>query len=69
MDVRKRLGAKVRSLRLERGLSQEAFAYECGVSQQYISGLERGMRNPTLMMLCDIAAALSVNVADLLGNV
>ncbi len=60
MDVRKRVGLNLRKFRLERGLSQEALAFECGLHRTYISGVERGVRNPTVLVLEQIAKALKV---------
>ena len=65
MDMRRLVGEKVRRYRLERGLTQEAFADRSGFSQQYISDLERGRRNPTVVSLFELAQALGVTPADL----
>ena len=66
MDVRKRVGLNLRKFRLERGLSQEALAFECGLHRTYISGVERGVRNPTVLVLEQIAMALEVPSSRLL---
>ena len=66
MDVRKRVGLNLRKFRLERGLSQEALAFECGLHRTYISGVERGVRNPTVLVLERIATALKVPSSRLL---
>ncbi len=66
MDVRKRVGLNLRKFRLERGLSQEALAFECGLHRTYISGVERGVRNPTVLVLEQIAMALKVPSSQLL---
>jgi transcriptional regulator with XRE-family HTH domain len=66
MDVRQRLAANVRRLRKERtGLSQEQFANEHGIDRTYISGIERGVRNPTITIVERLAAALEVDVQEL----
>jgi DNA invertase Pin-like site-specific DNA recombinase len=49
MDMRRLIGANVRRIRAKKGLTQERFAEVSGFSQQYISGLERGHRNPTVV--------------------
>lgn len=59
-DVRVRFGSRVRSLRNERGLSQEDFADLCNLDRTYISGIERGIRNPALRNIEAIARALDV---------
>ena len=60
MDMRKLVGRNVRRIRLEKGLTQEEFAEKSGFTQQYLSGLERGLRNPTIVSLYEIALALGV---------
>ena len=66
MDMRKLVGRHVKRIRLERGLTQEALADMCGHSQQYISDLERGKRNPTVVSVYEIAQALGVTHLDLM---
>jgi transcriptional regulator with XRE-family HTH domain len=66
MEVRKRVGANVRRIRLERELSQEGLADEAGLHRTYISGVERGIRNPTVTVLERIARALKVKPGQLL---
>lgn len=67
MDMRRLVGTNVRRLRLARELTQERFAELSGLSQQYISDLERGRRNPTVVTLHEIATALDVQPVDLLS--
>jgi transcriptional regulator with XRE-family HTH domain len=66
MDVRRRVGINLKHYRKERGLSQEALAFECGLHRTYISGVERGVRNPTVLVLEEIASALKVPASKLL---
>ncbi len=61
MDMRRLVGRNVRRIRLEVGLTQEAFAEKSGFSQQYLSSLERGRRNPTIVTLFELATALGVS--------
>jgi transcriptional regulator with XRE-family HTH domain len=61
MDMRRLVGRNVRRIRLEKGLTQEAFAERSGFSQQYLSSLERGRRNPTIVTLFELASALGVS--------
>ena len=64
MDVRKRVGLNVQRLRRERSLSQEELAARSGVHQTYLSGVERGVRNPTVTVLQRIAMALDLDIED-----
>lgn len=65
MDMRRLVGDNVKRLRLAGGLTQEQFAERSGFSQQYISDLERGRRNPTVVSLFELAQALGAEVRDL----
>lgn len=64
-DVRQRLALNLRKLRQAKGLSQEEFADAAGLHRTYISDLERGARNPTIMVVERIARALQVSFGDL----
>jgi transcriptional regulator with XRE-family HTH domain len=66
MDMRKLVGQNVRRIRLEKGLTQEHFCDLSGFSQQYVSGLETGRRNPTIVTIYELAKALGVSHMDLL---
>ncbi len=65
MDVRELVGRNVKRIRLEKGMTQESFADVSGFSQQYLSDLERGRRNPTIVTLFELAGALGVGHVDL----
>ena len=58
-------GAKVRALRQFKGLSQEAFAAQCGLDRTYISGIERGVRNVSLLNIKVLAEALHISISEL----
>jgi len=66
MDMRKLVGRNVRRIRQGKGLTQEEFAEISGFNQQYLSGLEQGQRNPTVITIYELAVALGVNHLDLL---
>jgi transcriptional regulator with XRE-family HTH domain len=66
MDMRKLVGRNLRRIRLKKGLTQEQFADISGFSQQYLSGLESGHRNPTVVTVYELAVALGVSHLDLL---
>lgn len=65
MDMRKLVGTNFARLRRQKGLTQEEVEALSGVSQQYLSGLERGKRNPTVIMLFQLAQALGVSHVQL----
>ena len=66
MDMRRLVGANFARHRRARGLTQEQVAELSGFSQQYISGLELGRRNPTLVTLFELAQAVGAKPQDLL---
>ncbi len=65
MDMRRLVGSNFARLRKEKGLTQERFAEMSGFTQQYVSDLERGKRNPSVVTLFHLASALSVKPAEL----
>lgn len=65
MDIRKRIGWNLRRLRKAREVTQEDFATDSGFDRGYISGIERGVRNPSVLVLDRIANALDVDVIEL----
>ena len=67
MDMRRLVGQNFARLRREKGLTQEDVEARSGFSQQYISGLEQGKRNPTIVTLYELAQAIGVSHVDLLA--
>lgn len=63
MTIQRQVGLNVRKLREKRGWSQEELAHRSHLHRTYISGVERGVRNPTIAVLEEIAAALGVSPA------
>src|SRR5436190_3986432 len=61
------IGLTIRALRRERGLSQEELAELSHIDRSYMSSVERGLRNVSVLNIARIAAALDVPVRDLLG--
>ena len=61
-DVRRMVGRNVKRLRIAAGLSQAKLAERMGVDRAYVSGLELGQRNPTVVTLWHVAQALSAKV-------
>lgn len=65
MDMRRLVGRNFARLRAAKGFTQERFAEQSGFTQQYVSGLERGRRNPTVISLFLLAHALGVTPVEL----
>ena len=65
MDMRNLVGRNFGKLRKAKGFTQERSSEASGFTQQYISGLERGRRNPTIVTLYELASALGVSHVDL----
>jgi len=67
MEIREKFGRRIRQHRLELGLSQEELAHKAESNRTYISDVERGERNPSIVFAAKIASALGVKVGDLLN--
>jgi len=65
MDMKRLVGRNVRRVRTSLGLTQEELADQSGFSQQYISDLERGLRNPTIVTIYEMARSLGVSHIEL----
>ncbi|MBC6982902.1 helix-turn-helix domain-containing protein [Caulobacter sp. 17J80-11] len=66
MDWKAVVGRNVRRLRQERELTQEQLAFEAQIDLTYLGGIERGRRNPSLLVLVRIAESLKADPRDLL---
>jgi transcriptional regulator with XRE-family HTH domain len=66
MDMRRLVGRNVLRIRKNKNITQERLAELSGFSQQYISGLEKGQRNPTVVTVYELSLALGVNFIELL---
>jgi transcriptional regulator with XRE-family HTH domain len=62
------LGDAIRELRTERGWSQEELSIKTGVHRNYIGGIERAERKPTVETVAKLADALDMSVAELLAR-
>jgi len=65
--ILKKFGEQVKSLRLQANLSQEEFAEKLNIHRTYISFIERGERNPSLLMVFKISRALKIKLPELFG--
>lgn len=65
-DWRAVVGRNVRRLREGRGTTQEQLAFEAQIDLTYVGGIERGRRNPSLMVMARLAEALGAELKELL---
>ena len=69
MTINKQLGYRIRYLRQQKGMSIEALALEAEINRNYLGDLERGTRNPTMVILVKIARALGIDLAVLFEGI
>ena len=69
IGVIRKVGEEIRRRRVAAGYSQVAFAAMADVDRQYLSRLERGLQNPSLLLLMRIALELDVTLVELLSDV
>ncbi len=65
VDFKKVVGKQVRRLRLRADLTQDVLSERCGIYRTYLSRIEAGSANPTLLVLIALASTLSVHVCEL----
>lgn len=65
-NVSRQFGKAVRKIRLKQGFSQGDVAKRLNLHRSYISGIERGVRNPSLKVIQKVAKALGVKIGDLI---
>lgn len=68
-ELQIKFGQRVRELRKERGWSQEEFADKCELDRTYISGIERGVRNPTLEVIGILSRGLKVSIEVIFNGI
>lgn len=69
MTINKQLGYRIRYLRQKKNWSIEDLALEAGINRNYLGDLERGMRNPTLVILNKIAISLNISLSTLFDGI
>jgi len=67
-NIKKQLGQKIKELRLKAGISQEKLATKAGLHRTYISDVERGERNVSLMNIRRIASVLNLKPSELFAE-
>ncbi len=65
MDIKRAVGKRIKIVRQQNGLTQDQLAEHVGLSPKYISGIERGVENPTMDILLRVAKILGVEPYDL----
>jgi transcriptional regulator with XRE-family HTH domain len=68
MNIKDKIGNRIKQLRQEKHLSQEAFAELCELDRTYISSIEKGKRNVSIINLEKIANALNINLSTLFND-
>ena len=68
MSIQLLFGQNVRLAREQKGWSQDRLSDESGLHRTYISGIERGVRNPTIEIVLQIAVALDVDIQELFAD-
>ena len=66
MDIIVEFGRRIRELRVDQGLSQEALAHKAGIDRTYLPGIEKGTRNASIKIAHKLAVALNTPLSDLL---
>ena len=66
MDIKQKLGHRIRELRLRQGLSQEKFAQLCGLDRTYIASIEKGRRNISIQNIEKISNSFQISLSELL---
>lgn len=67
MDIKKRFGKKVKTLRIEKGWSQEQLAHTADLDRTYVPGIEAGRRNVSIVVIEKLAKALKVDLTEILN--
>ncbi len=69
VDIRIRFGRLIRRIREEQGINQEEAAHRCGMHRTYYSGIERGVRNVSLVNIEKVAKGLRMSLGELFGRI
>jgi len=68
MNIKEKIGLRLRELRTAKGLSQEKFSFECELDRTYIASIEQGKRNVSAVNIEKIAKALDMSVSDFFNS-
>lgn len=68
MDIKEKIGIRLRELRKQKNLSQEKFAFECELDRTYIASIEQGKRNVSIANIEKIAKSLDMSVYEFFNS-
>jgi transcriptional regulator with XRE-family HTH domain len=68
MNIKEKIGKRLRELRIAKGLSQEKFAFECELDRTYIASIEQGLRNVSIANIEKIAKAFGITVSEFFNS-
>lgn len=68
VDFKYIVGKQVKKLRSQQGLTQDVLSERCGIYRTYLSRIEAGHANPTLLVLSALASTLNVHVSELFDD-
>ena len=68
MEIKEKIGKRLRELRTAKGLSQEKFSFECGLDRTYIASIEQGKRNVSVVNIEKIATALGLSMSGFFNS-
>ena len=68
MNIKEKIGLRLRELRTAKGLSQEKFSFKCELDRTYIASIEQGKRNVSIVNIEKISKALDMSVADFFNS-
>jgi DNA-binding XRE family transcriptional regulator len=68
VNIKEKIGKRLRELRTAKGLSQEKFAFECELDRTYIASIEQGRRNVSIVNIEKIAKACNMSVSEFFNS-
>lgn len=68
MNIKEKVGKRLKELRSTKGLSQEKFAFECELDRTYIASIEQGRRNISILNIEKIAKAFDISVTEFFNS-
>jgi len=69
MDLKQMIGARIKEIRVNRGLTQEYVSEQIDINPKYLSSIERGKENPTLNILIKLAQSLDINIDEFFSQI